>query len=279
MSSGPAGPEGYNNPRNNGDQSGFPPPTHNQPPAGYPSQQPPTQQFGAYQPQSPYEMPQGSWQPPTWPVAGLPTPPRRPWFKQKRFAIPAGVVALAVLGAAVSPKQDTGTASAAASAPTSYSAPTAASSSSPVAPTSTPTSAPAPAPSPKPAPAPKPAPKPVPAPKPAPAPKVAAAPEATAGQQNALDKAQAYLAMTAFSRSGLIKQLSSSYGDGFSLADATYGVNHVNADWNEQAARKAKAYLAMTSFSHSGLVNQLSSSYGDGFTLAQAEFGVRAAGL
>ncbi|MCU1613394.1 MAG: hypothetical protein JWO98_934 [Frankiales bacterium] len=85
--------------------------------------------------------------------------------------------------------------------------------------------------------------------------------------------------MTAFSRASLIKQLSSSYGEGFSLADATWAVDHLNVDWNQEAAQKAKEYLAMTSFSHAALVNQLWSSYGDGVTPTQTEFGVHAAGL
>ena len=87
------------NPQHNGGQPGFPPPADNQPPAGYPFQQLPTQQFSAPQGQSPYEMPQGSWQwqwQPAQPGAGLPTPPSRPWFKRKRFAILAGVMGLAV---------------------------------------------------------------------------------------------------------------------------------------------------------------------------------------
>jgi hypothetical protein len=101
----------------------------------------------------------------------------------------------------------------------------------------------------------------------------------TAGQSNALRSAKQYLAMTAFSHAGLIEQLSSSYGEGFSVEDATYAADHVGADWNQQAARAAKQYLEMTAFSHAGLVEQLSSSYGDQYTVAEAEYGVTQAGL
>jgi Host cell surface-exposed lipoprotein len=301
-------PEGvWQNPQYNGVQPGFTPADY-QPPTGYPIQQPPTQQFGAPWPQSPYETPQGSWQAPAQPGGWVPTPPSRPWFKKKRYAIPAGVLALGVLGAVVSPKQDTNTAPAAAEAAASSSvaaasSSVAAASSSVAAANSSASSASAAASSraaaiasaddaasasaaaasssaataPKPTPTPKPAP--APAPKPAPAPAPAPAPTVTAGQANALRSAQQYLAMTSFSHAGLIQQLSSSYGDGFSVADATYAADHVGADWNQQAAKAAKKYLAMTSFSHAGLVQQLSSSYGDQYTVAQAEYGVSQAGL
>jgi hypothetical protein len=82
-----------------------------------------------------------------------------------------------------------------------------------------------------------------------------------------------------FSRAGLIQQLSSAAGEGFSLADATYGVDATHTDWNAQACLSAKGYLKISAFSHAGLVEQLSSAAGDGYTPAQAEFGVRCAGL
>src|SRR4051794_23217688 len=60
---------------------------------------------------------------------------------------------------------------------------------------------------------------------PTPAPTAAPAPVETAGQSNARRSAQQYLRLgNGFSRDGLIKQLSSSFGEGFSLDDATYGV-------------------------------------------------------
>ena len=90
-------------------------------------------------------------------------------------------------------------------------------------------------------------------------------------QQNALDKAQEYLDMTAFSRSGLIEQLEY---EGFSAADSTYAVDSLTVNWNQQSALKAKEYLAMTSFSASGLAEQL--EY-EGFTASQAAYGVSVA--
>src|SRR5438034_3384427 len=70
------------------------------------------------------------------------------------------------------------------------------------------------------------------APPPAPAPEH---PGETAGQKNARESAESYLEESAFSRNGLIKQLSSEYGEGFSKADAIYAVDHIDVDWNEQA--------------------------------------------
>ena len=111
---------------------------------------------------------------------------------------------------------------------------------------------------------------------PAPAPEPST-PAETPGQKNARESAEQYLQTQAFSRAGLVKQLSSQYGEGFSKADAIYAVNHIDVDWNEQAAKAAKDYLANQPFSRAGLIHQLESPYGDGFTHAQAVYGVNAA--
>jgi hypothetical protein len=114
----------------------------------------------------------------------------------------------------------------------------------------------------------------------APTPTTAAGPVETAGQRNARLSAEQYLSMgNGFSRVGLIGQLSSSYGEGFSVADATYAVDATHTDWNAQACLSAKGYLRMSPFSHSGLVGQLSSSAGEQFTVSQAEYGTTCAGL
>jgi hypothetical protein len=115
----------------------------------------------------------------------------------------------------------------------------------------------------------------------APVAKPAAVPPAvvTAAQANASRSAKQYLSLTPFSRAGLIRQLSSSAGDGYSLPDATYGVDAQHADWNAQAALSAKQYLKLMPFSRDGLIQQLSSSAGDGYTNAEAVYGVTAAGL
>ena len=105
------------------------------------------------------------------------------------------------------------------------------------------------------------------------------APKMTKSQEQAVKSAESYLAMTGFSRSGLIRQLSSAAGEGFPKADATYAVDHVTVDWNEEAAQSAKGYLDMSAFSRAGLIHQLESSAGEGFTHAEAVHGVTKAGL
>ena len=103
--------------------------------------------------------------------------------------------------------------------------------------------------------------------------------ESLAGpQNNAVRSAKQYLSMQGFSRSGLIQQLSSDYGDGYNVADATAAVESLTIDWNKQAARSAKQYLSMQGFSCKGLIQQLSSSAGDRYTESQATYGARQAG-
>lgn len=103
-------------------------------------------------------------------------------------------------------------------------------------------------------------------------------PRLTGPQRNAVRSANQYLSMTGFSRDGLIEQLSSPYGDGYEVTDATVAVDSLEVDWNENAARSARQYLEMTGFSCNGLIEQLSSSAGDKYTVEQATYGARQAG-
>jgi hypothetical protein len=100
----------------------------------------------------------------------------------------------------------------------------------------------------------------------------------TGQQANAVRSAKQYLSMSGFSRDGLIEQLSSDFGDGYSIADATSAVDNLNIDWNQEAVRSAKQYLEMQGFSCDGLIEQLSSSAGGKFTVSQATYGARQAG-
>jgi hypothetical protein len=96
----------------------------------------------------------------------------------------------------------------------------------------------------------------------------------TRSQENAIRSAENYLDFMPFSRLGLIRQLSSSAGDGYSKADATYAVDHITVNYNEQAYKAGKNYLDMMSFSRAGLIQQLTSSAGDQYTRAQATYAV-----
>lgn len=95
----------------------------------------------------------------------------------------------------------------------------------------------------------------------------------TLSQKNAVNKAKNYLDYTAFSKSGLIKQLKF---EGFSEEDATYAVNQINVNWKEQAVNKAKSYLEHSSFSRSGLIEQLEF---EGFSEEEATYAVDKVGL
>lgn len=107
---------------------------------------------------------------------------------------------------------------------------------------------------------------------------IASAESLTGPQKNAVRSATDYLNMTGFSRKGLIEQLSSSYGAGYELADATMAVDSLPIDWNEQAMRSANEYLSMMGFSCKGLIEQLSADAGSKYTVSQATYGAQQAG-
>ena len=101
-----------------------------------------------------------------------------------------------------------------------------------------------------------------------------AKPEMTSGQENALEAARSYLDMGGMSKKGLIQQLSSSAGDGFTRAEARFAAKHVGADWKKEAVEAAQSYLDMGGMSRQGLYEQLSSAAGEEFTPAQARYAV-----
>jgi len=82
-----------------------------------------------------------------------------------------------------------------------------------------------------------------------------------------------------FSEQGLLNQLTSSAGDGFTEAQAEYAINNLNPDWDAQAVEAAKGYMQMGGFSRASLIQQLTSSAGNGFTEAQAEYAAGQVGL
>jgi Host cell surface-exposed lipoprotein len=111
------------------------------------------------------------------------------------------------------------------------------------------------------------------------APSTAAAPanpSMTGAQQQAVDAAQGYLTEgQGFSKQGLLSQLTSSAGNGFSKSDAEFAIHYLNPNWDAQAVDAAKGYLNEgQGFSEQGLLQQLTSSAGNGFTQAQAEYAI-----
>ena len=90
---------------------------------------------------------------------------------------------------------------------------------------------------------------------------------------NAVRSAASYLRSSAFSRSGLIKQLAY---EGYSTDDVFYAVDAQQADWRANAVRSAASYLRSSAFSRSGLIRQL---VYEGYSLEDSEFAVTTAGL
>jgi hypothetical protein len=103
-----------------------------------------------------------------------------------------------------------------------------------------------------------------------------AGPSMTTAQQQAVDAAKGYLSEgQGFSEQGLLSQLTSSAGNGFSKSDAEFAINYLHPNWDQQAVNAAKGYLSVgQGFSEQGLLQQLTSSAGSGFTQAQAEYAV-----
>jgi Host cell surface-exposed lipoprotein len=98
--------------------------------------------------------------------------------------------------------------------------------------------------------------------------------------EQAVDAAQGYLGMgSGFSEQGLLGQLTSSAGNGFTEKQAEYGISQLHPDWNAQAVDAAKGYMQMGGFSRASLIEQLTSSAGSGFTEAQAEYAASKVGL
>ena len=105
-----------------------------------------------------------------------------------------------------------------------------------------------------------------------------AGPTLTQQQQSAAEEAQLYLSTQGFSLQGLIDQLDSPYGSGYSVHDATVAVDSLTVNWNAEAVQEAKEYLQTQPFSCNNLIQQLDSPYGGKFTVAQATYGAQQAG-
>ena len=188
--------------------------------------------------------------------------PKQPWYKRKGIiALGVGAVILVIIVAANAGKKTPDTTNASSTQSTTALPATAPPTTAPPA-TAPPTTA-APTPT---------APPTTTAPPPPPAP-------ALSNQaQNAVREAKDYLNTSDFSRQGLIDQLDSSSGSGYSVADATAAVDSLNIDYNAQAVKSAKAYLGLSGFSCQGLIDQLDSTSGSQYTVDQATYGAQQAG-
>lgn len=90
----------------------------------------------------------------------------------------------------------------------------------------------------------------------------------TVAMQSAVKKAQRYLNYTEFSETALLKQL---LREGFTQAEAEYGVANCGANWYEQAAKRAAKYISRYAPSREHLIGNLT-NYIEGYTRDQAEY-------
>ena len=106
----------------------------------------------------------------------------------------------------------------------------------------------------------------------------AALPDMTTAQENAYQSAKNYIDTMAFSKKGLMEQLTSDYGEGYEKKDAKFAINLLEerdeVNWKDEAVESAQNYLDTQSFSKDGLYEQLVSDYGEGFTEKQARYAV-----
>ena len=101
--------------------------------------------------------------------------------------------------------------------------------------------------------------------------------------ENAYRSAKNYLKTMPFSKQGLIDQLSSDFGDKYTVEQAAAAVkmleDNKEVNWKKQAVKAGKNYLKMTGFSRQGLIDQLTSPAGSKFTKKQAEYAADKLGL
>lgn len=101
-------------------------------------------------------------------------------------------------------------------------------------------------------------------------------PKATvpAEYRSALNKAGSYANTMHMSKRGVYDQLTSEYGEKFSVAAAQYAIDNVRADWNANALVKAKTYQNTMSMSPAAIRDQLVSEHGEKFTQAEADYAI-----
>lgn len=92
--------------------------------------------------------------------------------------------------------------------------------------------------------------------------------------KSALKKAASYAEVMNMSKQGIHDQLTSDYGEGFSVEAADYALEQLVADWNENALKKAASYSETMHMSKRGLYDQLISEYGEQFTAEEAQYAI-----
>ncbi len=80
--------------------------------------------------------------------------------------------------------------------------------------------------------------------------------------------------MMHMSKAKIYDQLVSEYGEKFSLEAADYAMDHLEADWNQNALESAKVYQDTMNMSPAAIYDQLVSNYGGKFTPEQAQYAI-----
>jgi len=98
------------------------------------------------------------------------------------------------------------------------------------------------------------------------------APAVPAEYKSALKKAESYSSMMNMSKLGVFDQLTSEYGEQFSVEAGQFAVDNVQADWPANALAKAKSYQETMDMSPAAIHDQLISEFGEQFTVAEADY-------
>lgn len=92
--------------------------------------------------------------------------------------------------------------------------------------------------------------------------------------KSALISAKAYSDGMHMSKKGIYDQLTSEYGDQFSSEAAQYAVDHLDANWKENALKTAESYQENMAMSPAAIREQLTSEYGEQFTPEEADYAI-----
>lgn len=92
--------------------------------------------------------------------------------------------------------------------------------------------------------------------------------------KSALKKAEQYSETMNMSKKGIYSQLTSEYGEQFSIEAAQYAMDNIEADWKANALEKAKVYQETMAMSPNAIYDQLIAEYGEQFTAEEAQYAV-----
>ena len=92
--------------------------------------------------------------------------------------------------------------------------------------------------------------------------------------KSALKKAKSYSSTMNMSKAGIYEQLTSEYGEKFTVEAAQYAIDNLEVDWNENALKKAESYSKTMDMSKAGVYDQLISEYGEKFTEEEAQYAI-----